>query len=230
MVESPQSSFIPKKAVDARPSTSKRTGSIGFLRAGAVIVFIIVILAAVGVFLYTELLERNITRKEAALAQAREAFEPQLIEELARLDARVDSAEALLSGHIAPTQLFGLIESITLQTVRFNTLSFAEEVDGYVLGLSGEAQSFASVALQSDVLGESRLIQEPVVSGLSLGSSGRVNFTVSAKVDPSLFVYTPRTSQTTEDLFEDDGEDLEGLDDFSDLEDELSDIEESLEE
>lgn len=228
MVDNSQSSFIPRKSVDSRPGKRKSVSGVGFLRTASVIIFVIVIIAAVGVFLYGQLLERNIARKEDALARAREAFEPKLIEELSRLDLRIDSADSLIGSHIAPTQLFELIESITLQTVRFSNFSFNEDLDGYLMTLDGEGQSFASVALQSDSLGESPFVIEPVVSDLVINPRGKISFSVTAKVDPSVFIYSSRASQETVDLLEDELLGDGDLGELDDLLEELEDLDESL--
>jgi hypothetical protein len=56
--------------------------------------------------------------------------------------------------------------------------------------MGGIASSFSSVALQSDIFGENKFIQEPIFSNLNLDSKGDVIFDFSAFVDPRLLSYS----------------------------------------
>lgn len=192
MPDSFSTSFIPRKE-GGKPSR-KGPSFVDLYRAIGILIFVIALLLAVGVFLYQQLLESSIERKEEALVRAREAFEPELIEELSRLDRRLEAAELLLSEHLAPTQLFSLLESITLTTVRFTDMSYQESAGVHTLSLSGEGRSFASLALQSDEFGANRFIQEPVFSGLQVNEVGNVDFGIIATVEPGLFTYDPAAS------------------------------------
>ena len=55
--------------------------------------------------------------------------------------------------------------------------------------MSGEARSYRTLALQSDVFGESKLIKNPIFSNLSLSTTGDIVFDLSFDVDRSLIMY-----------------------------------------
>jgi hypothetical protein len=89
------------------------------------------------------------------------------------------------------SQFFDLLEQATLKSVRFKDFRYNASGDGRSsIALSGEADSFAAVALQSDAFGQSRFIREPIFSNLDLDNKGNVIFDFSAFVDPSLISYT----------------------------------------
>ena len=145
---------------------------------------------SVGAFLYQQYLVQSIERKEVSLERARSAFEPALIKEMSRLDARMISAQEILNKHTALSAFFELLESTTLKTVQFDDFGYSVDAEGKMLiSMKGKALSFASVALQSDSFGDSALIQEPIFSGLNLDTKGNVVFDFTAILDPSIVSY-----------------------------------------
>ncbi len=203
MAEQFQTSFIPKKTFDVGPAP-KATGSSvsAILSFIAVIMLVLSVVGATGVFLYERFLLTSIKNKEATLEQAKSAFEPELIRELARVDAKFTIGEKLLDSHTAPSGLLDLLEDVTLETVRFTSFSYLADPEGLRLVMQGEARSFASVALQSDELGRNRSLRETAFSGLTLDERGNVKFTVTALVDPTLVSYRERAAQGGSAFFE----------------------------
>ncbi|MEK7606353.1 MAG: hypothetical protein AAB458_02050 [Patescibacteria group bacterium] len=190
MAEQFQTSFIPKKSFDVGPVKPARVTSLFFIIS--MLLFILSVAAAAGVFGYQKFLESSIVRKKEELQKARAAFEPELIRELSRLDTKLRTAEELLSTHIAVTGIFELLQGVTLETVQFTDFGYALEPLGVRITMSGLARSFASVALQSDEFGKNRFIREPVFSGFSLDDRGDVEFSVTALIDPSVVSYEGR--------------------------------------
>lgn len=182
-----KTSFIPKESLTQK---KRRKKPVNILTAGTLIIFFVVILMAVGIFLYGEYLKVSISNKEEQLSRARGAFEPALIQELTRVDERIEATNNILDQHTAMSLFFEFLESNTLENVRFNEfLLTAMDADRYLLNMSGSATSFASVALQSDVFGESNVISEPVFSDLDLDIFGNVSFNVNAFVNSSDIKY-----------------------------------------
>ena len=184
-------SFIPKKTLTATPK--KRRKPTNLLTLFSLIVFFTVVLTAVGVFLYGEFLRSSIDRKQDSLDRSRGAFEPALINELARLDERIVASEQILSQHVALSQLFDFLETNTLATVRFGEFALtAISPDQYNLVMQGQATSFDAVALQSDIFGESELLVGPIFSDLDLDAFGNVQFNVNAIVNGFEISYSGR--------------------------------------
>lgn len=204
MAQEFQTSFIPKKTFDvgAPPAASSKSSIGGLISFIAFLMLLIAVVGSVGVFLYERFLISSIESKKASLEKARAAFEPELIRELSRLDAKLRISQSLLDSHVAPSGILDLLEDLTLQTVRFTNLGYTIGEQGVQLSLQGEALSFSSVALQSDEFGKSRSLMNPVFSGLTLDDRGNVKFTVSVLVDPKVISYRERAARGGTALFD----------------------------
>lgn len=182
-------SFIPKKSLTA-PVRKARGSSIGVFFLFTLVIFIGAIALAVGVFLYQQFIIKSIEQKSASLARASAAFEPSIIQEISRLDIRINSAKEILSDHKAISSFFGLLEALTLESVRFENLEYRTDEGGKTnISMRGRARNFSSVALQSDIFGQNKFIQEPIFSDLNLDKKGGVVFSFSAFIDPRLISY-----------------------------------------
>lgn len=195
MADQFQTSFIPKKTYDVGAVAAPRSSFTGLLSFIAVTLFILSLVSAGGVFLYERYLATSLVRKQESLDRARSAFEPELIRELSRLDAKLAIGQQLLDAHTAPSAVFDLLEEVTLQTVRFTDFSYTVEEGIPRITMQGSAASFASVALQSDEFAKNRSIKEPEFSGLTLDARGNVQFGVTALIDPALVSYREQSAQ-----------------------------------
>jgi hypothetical protein len=182
-----QTSFIPKKSFDSGRGQSSGSGV--FMVIG-ICIFLVALVLGGGVFVYEKLLTGSIETKKASLEKAKEAFDPALIKELARLDTKLSSADTLIKKHIAVSALFHLLEENTLQTVQFKSFTYDQGEEGIEVSMQGEATSFSSVALQSDLFSNNPSIRKAFFSNLALNERGYVSFGVKMIVDPALFLYT----------------------------------------
>ena len=152
---------------------------------------------AAGIFLYDRFLQTSVARKSEQLDRARQAFEPQLIDELVRLDARLQAADAVLAQHIAPSELFTVLEDITLQSVAYESMDYTVGDDNTItVNINGKARSVNAVALQASVFAQNNAIINPIFSDLDLVSDG-VTFSVSATINPSALYYTTVFAQSS---------------------------------
>jgi hypothetical protein len=189
-----QPSFIPKAALNAQA----RGGGMGLLFLIALLIFVASIVAAGGAFGYTRILEGTIANKDASLRKAEGAFDANAIQDLLRLDMRLTQARQLLSTHVAPSAILSFLSTITLQRVQYTSFDYQLQADGSAnVTLNGIADSFSSVALQSDQFGASKVLRDVIFSGISVGDSGKVNFSVTSSVEPSLILYS-RNLQATQ--------------------------------
>jgi hypothetical protein len=164
----------------------------------SLLIFVLSLFAGGGVFLYGQYLENSITAKAESLRRAEGAYDPGVIEDLIRMDARITEARVLMQKHVAPTALFTFLSTATLESVQFTSFDYGLESDGAAsISLDGIAKSFSAVALQSDNFGASRVLRNVIFSDISVGQSGAVTFKVTAKVDPSLLLYQKTLTQTS---------------------------------
>ncbi len=180
-----QTSFIPKKPIVA--STDKKGLSINLFVLFSTTLFILSIGLAVSAYVYQSILVKDLEAKKASLAKSQKQFEPELIKKIARFDSRLSIANSLVKNHLYPSSIFDLISRTTLKTVRFRDFSFSSlGKDKISVSMKGQAQSFASVALQADAFAEEKLFKNAVISDFSLDSSGVVSFSFSGTVDASV--------------------------------------------
>lgn len=192
-----KSSFIPQAPLAPVRGAAPRSSGGGFdiFVLFAVVIFVASATLAVGVFLYAQYLDTSASSKLEQLERAKQAFEPSLINELTRLDSRMQSANSILEAHIAPTALFHLLEQLTLQTVAFSSFDFSGSSDGLTLVMKGVAQSVNSIALQADLLSKSGVISNPIFSNIARQASG-VNFDFTADVNASALNYASQANSS----------------------------------
>lgn len=193
-----RTSFIPKKALATATNLQKKSGggSFGVIMLLTLIIALGAVILSVGVFLYQQILETSITRKVNTLERARAAFEPALIQELVRIDTRLEAAETILNRHITPSVLFEFIEGLTLKSVQFQDFNLTRISDDKIsISMKGIAKDFRGVALQADIFGKSKFIREPIFSNLNLNQEGKAVFSLSAFVDPSFINFVTQTDK-----------------------------------
>ncbi len=192
-----QTSFIPKKPVDGGHST-KASGGILYLLG--TVVFVVALIASGLVFGYQKYLEGQIAKMEADLAQARQNLEPELIAELSRADKRFIAAEEIIKNHQTLSELFNILESLTLQNVAFSSFGYKNDSAGMNFLLEGEARSYATVAYQAKVFAEDPRFVNPQFSELDLGEGGNVLFSVKSGIDGKAISYTELLDKTISEI------------------------------
>jgi hypothetical protein len=190
-------SFIPKKPLDSSTAYHE-SGSLGFLFFISLFIFIASVVAAAGVFGYQTFLTGSISSKQASLQKEEAAFDPEQINQLIRLDSRINSAKALLGDHVAPSAIFAFLSQQTLQNVQLTSFQYTLNNDGTAaISLSGVADTFASVALQSDQFNAaSQVLKDVVFSGVNNDGARNVRFSVTATIVSSFISYTKNLGNT----------------------------------
>lgn len=203
-----KTSFIPKKPIVAPAGGYRAVSTINLFSLLAVTLFIIALVLSGAVFFYKNLLAKQIQSNKATLERAKGAFDPELIERIIRLDTRIETSKKLLSEHLALSSFFDFLSTVTLQTVRFKDFSFSYLAkDKIKVEMSGQAESYASIALESDLLNSQKYLSGAVVGDMALEPSGLVSFKVEATVNPALISYsatiagkTPAESESAPDI------------------------------
>ncbi len=190
-------SFIPKKPLDSS-TVYHESGSFGFLFFIALFIFIASVVAAAGVFGYQTFLSGSISNKQTSLQKEEAAFDPEQINQLIRLDSRINNAKTLLANHVAPSAIFAFLSQQTLQNVQLTSFKYSLNADGTAaIDISGIADTFASVALQSDQFNAAgQVLKDVVFSGVDNSGAKSVKFSVTANVAPSLVSYTKNLGNT----------------------------------
>lgn len=160
-----------------------------------IVLFVISLAAAAYVFIGQRLATQRLADKQQALQEAQAAFEPELIEELKRLDRKIELAGDLLADHKKITTLFDILHKNTLQSVQYTEFAFATvSEDAVQISMSGSVDDYASLALQADVLGSVDGITNLIFSDFSLDEIGNVQFSITFNVTPELLQSNEYTS------------------------------------
>ncbi|PIP86981.1 hypothetical protein COW81_02615 [Candidatus Campbellbacteria bacterium CG22_combo_CG10-13_8_21_14_all_36_13] len=184
------SSFIPKKTlINTSSGSAPKQINIFMLIAG--IIFVISLVGAGAAFMYERISQSELTRLQASLDRVKESFEPRTISTLSRTDLRLDVASKLLEEHVTVSPFFDLLSTMTLKTVKFNNFDFSRGVDGTLsVVMDGTAESYRSIALQSETFGDNEHIQGPVFSDFILDDSGNVTFKVGFTISKDFLAYS----------------------------------------
>jgi len=187
-------SFIPKKPL----VEGRRGGAFGLIFLLALLIFIGSVVAAGAAFLYGTYLTNSITAKARSLETAQGAFESAgAIENLIRLDSRINEARGLLQSHVAPSAIFFFLSAQTLERVRFTSFAYQLKGDGSAtIELQGATDDFQTIALQSDQFGASKVLRNIIFSEITVEAEGGVSFSLSATVDPALLLYSKNLTQS----------------------------------
>lgn len=185
-----QTSFIPKSQL-AKNKTNTTRVTFGIFGIIGWFIFLVVILGSVGVYLYEEFyLVKTIEAKNLELNEKVKNFPVDDIVAFEKLEARLQTANTLLSNHLAVSTLLNLIAENTIVSVQFTNMAYTYDDSGKLsLSLSGKAKNFESVALQSDTFSSKVYLQNQIFSGLALDQDGWVSFKFSATVDQSALKY-----------------------------------------
>jgi len=182
-------SFIPKKNVNFE---SKGKGTLDFAFLVAMVVFLVAIFFSLSVFLYQNFLNNNIEESSIMLEREKDNFDINSIQQFSRLDQRIKVAETLLDNHVDLTGIFEILELNTLKTVQFKSFDFKSDESGMSIMMKGTARDYSTIALQSDIFGDSPLIKDPIFSNLDVDDEGLVVFDFSATLSKDLVSYKKR--------------------------------------
>jgi hypothetical protein len=191
-----KTSFIPTKPVQTVKTGGSLAGSgkkSNFFSIIAFIIFLATVVAAGGAFVYKLSLDRVVENQKQSLIQIQQAFDPALIDEAVRLNNRIESIKSLLENHTSPSQVFSLLEEFTLATVQFRSLQYNTTETGDIqFSVSGLADSFQSIVLQSDAYGDTGYLRDVLFTNLQPDNFGNVSFNLDGTVDGQFILYKSR--------------------------------------
>jgi len=185
-----QTSFIPKQPVTSEAPHHASAASLFFLFA--FIIFMASLASAGGVFIYDEIIKKNIEDGKKQLSLNRNAFDPNTISQITRLNDRINAADNLLKKHKSVSTLFLVLSNATLKNVRFSDFNYTGAEDKIALSMRGQATSYETVALQAKEFTNPNLknvFRSPLFGDLTLDTQGNVSFSFTASVDPLLVDY-----------------------------------------
>lgn len=179
--------FIPKKPLTAPVSNEARPVSrpIGLLSSLAWVIFFITLLLAGGVYFWKGYQEKNLVLLSDSVKKIEKTFEPELVTELQALDRQLKNGSTLIKNHTVVSPIFDLLETATLQSVKFTKFDVVvDDIKGVTVKMSGEADGYRSIAQQSDIFGANSYLKDAIFSNFFLNPKGQISFDVSFGVRP----------------------------------------------
>lgn len=192
-----QSSFIPKGPAATAPipgRSGKKTSNTTFLGFVGMVIFIISLLAAAGVFGYTYYLKYRISSLTADLETARQDLQYDTIQELIKLDGRIVSVRELIDSHVVLSPVFEFLESSTVRNVSFTELTYSSQEDKLALNMTGKARGYAALALQADIFNSNEYLKDVTFSDIALNQDGDITFSVGATIDRNMLSYREKVN------------------------------------
>ncbi len=192
-------SFIPKKSLQAEvggASNNRYTSRRSIYGPGffvSSVIFALAVLAALGVFGYTQVVEKQVDEKISTVQKSRAVLDPALIKQLARMDLRLRAANVLLNDHVALSQLLSAVEAITLQKIQYTSLAYSvtSRDPAPTLAIEGVATDMRLVAAQNEQFVLKDGFKDAVLSTLQRDKddNGNLTFEIDMTVDPQLTSY-----------------------------------------
>src|SRR3989344_2751981 len=169
MAESAQTSFIPKRPLDAsmtaRPKSSR---SFGLLNVIAFFILLASLIFYGGAWFYKAVLDDEINRPcepavcssqaqrcglIASLERERHNLDQDTILLFQRLDHKFKIASDILASHIDLLPVFQMLEKLTLPSIYFDSFSFSADKG---ITMEGKAISYEDIAVQTQIFSEDK--------------------------------------------------------------------------
>lgn len=202
-----QTSFIPKKPLISDKKNIYVKSNTSVLMMIATLLFIASVAGAIFTVFWKNVLVKAQENYKVQLAESEKRFNTALIEELKKVNTKIDLSKQLLKNHLASSEIFSIISRLTIEGVRFTSLDFSspiKDTEGVKISMRGVGSSFSSIAFQSSVFGQSekygsnKILKNPVLSDLSVDQNGNVGFTFTATIVPADISYDKVLSSTLE--------------------------------
>jgi hypothetical protein len=187
-----QTSFIPKTPITSNNASSyKPENSFSVIGIISTVLFVVALLASGGLFGYEMYINSQIQKTQAALAEARLAFQSEDNQKIILVSDQLKAIKTLLDNHMTVSPIFELLEQQTLPTVRLTSFSFAQDSASEVtVMIKGEAQNYASLAQQTKIFSELGYLKNIEVTDITLSETGTVGMALKAHIDPNILLYT----------------------------------------
>ncbi len=178
-------SFVPKQPVTTQPRRTRAKNGI-FFYIGLFILGVAVIGAGL-TFGYKTYIESVRTSRKAALELAEKNISASAVEDFIRLRNRIQASKTLLNQHVVSSQFFDVLEGLTLQNVRFQSLILSVGNDRTAkIEMHGVARSFNALAAESAAFAAEKRIKRAIFSGITADKNGVVSFSLKAELSPKL--------------------------------------------
>lgn len=179
-------SFIPKKVTTKL--IYKKDVPIGLIFSIGLLIVSGLVLG--GSYIYKRVIQGNINDLKESIEKAEIVPEESLMNELKNISKKIENTKILLARHKSLGPVFDILKESTLKSVRFLNFNYSISNDNMPqISMDGEAKSYSSLALQVGSFEENTRVESVSVSNLSLGESGKINFSIDIIINPDVLIY-----------------------------------------
>ena len=178
-------SFVPKQPVAFQPRRTRAKKGIFFY--GALFILAVAVVGSGLTFGYKTYVESVRTARKASLDTAEKNISAAAVADFIRLRNRIQASKILLNQHVVSSQFFDVLERLTLQNVRFQSLIVSVGNDRTAkIEMHGIAKSFNALAAESAAFAAETRIKRAIFSGITADKNGVVSFALKAELSPTL--------------------------------------------
>lgn len=194
MENSFQTSFIPKKPVLSSPNGHKLPRSLFLVLS--IFILIITILTSVGLFLYKNNLEKQRDSLSISLAEIRDSFEKDTVDELLLFDRRIELSKKILDNHIIFSPFFNLLGELTIPSIQYTSFKNEDTKNNIVIEMKGIARDYRSIALQAEIFNSPQAsnLSNVLFYNLVKDKNNNVSFDLKFNIKPGFFSYKNNTT------------------------------------
>lgn len=213
----PSPSYIPQqnRPSSAVPFSVKRKNNFRILNAIGSMAFIGVLLSAVGVFLYENYLNKQLSDAKTHFASLNTADVQSKMDTVRTYDRQLHEADMLLKNHISGSRIFDALETSTKETVKLGGIKFTYDPGHEAkITFDGGTKEFASVALQRMEYLKGTLFKDFTIADITTGienssdksqqtdtNSGaleKVTFSIEGTFKKDILLYSNATTTDTQ--------------------------------
>jgi hypothetical protein len=160
------------------------------------VVVVVTIATSAGVFFYQKLIENQISQAEKNIVAAKDAFQPDTIQQLLNVSNQLAFTQQLLNSHILTEKIFDTLAALTVKKISFTDFTYSDLGGNPAISMDGESQSYNALAEQYDIFNGSGSILSPQFSNFNLATDGNISFKLTANINPDLISY-PKSVEAT---------------------------------
>jgi hypothetical protein len=136
------------------------------------------------------MVSKNLSEANTALQLEKDNLDKKGIDELVLVSDQIKAVKLLLDKHIAVSNLFTLLESLTIPELRFTTFSFDTKSKGLVsVSVDVVAPSYPHLARQSDIFKKGEYVKKVSINGLDKNDENAVESKIDLEIDSKSVSY-----------------------------------------
>jgi hypothetical protein len=159
---------------------------LGILTFVAFLFLVIVGIAYGGVHYYKQNAINALDGLTRELSQLEEDLDPEIIEEITRVDRGLTTARALLARHVYTSNVFDILEQNTVEDIYFSAFNLTYSAGG-VANLTGIAPGYVLLHRQLEQFRSVPLIRDVTLESIQLMDENDIGFAITISFAENLF-------------------------------------------